>query len=253
MYEFIKVETRNRVGFLTLNRPERLNAWHKAMREEFVAALTAFNDDDGVGAVVITGAGNRAFCAGQDINDMKQFKGEDGPKWIDEWEKLWTRVMTFEKGLVGAFNGAVAGSAFQTSLLFDVRVAHPAVQMGVPEINIGIPMITAAWILWDTIGKSTAVDLTLTGRMIDAVDAYRLGIVHHVVPEGEVMGTATTIAEDLASKSPSAMRTNKRFLWERRRPEFQEILKIARETQRQTFSEGGAQKRMASFLEQGRG
>lgn len=142
MSEEILLSNHGRVAVITLNRPERLNAWTTPMREQIIAALERFDADDGVAAIVMTGAGDRAFSAGQDLSEAHDFDGERAVAWVKEWQRYYTVLRSLKKPLVMALNGTAAGSAFQVALLGDIRVGHAGVRMGQPEINAGIASTT---------------------------------------------------------------------------------------------------------------
>ncbi|MEQ9248744.1 MAG: enoyl-CoA hydratase/isomerase family protein, partial [Nitratireductor sp.] len=152
MREFILTEVEGPVLKITLNRPQVLNAWNAAMREELIEALTEAEEDEAVRAVILTGAGDRAFGAGQDLNETKSFDADRAEVWIGEWEKLYNRFRTLSKPIIAALNGVAAGSAFQVALLCDLRVGHAGVRMGQPEINSGIPSTTGPWIMREMLG-----------------------------------------------------------------------------------------------------
>ena len=135
MDQFVLSTTEGHVALLTLNRPEILNAWHRPMRSQLVAKLEAAEREPAVGAIVMTGAGDRAFGAGQDLNETKPVDPDRAEEWMREWEQLYDRLRSLSKPLVIALNGLAAGSAFQVALLGDIRVAHAEVKMGQPEIN----------------------------------------------------------------------------------------------------------------------
>ncbi|RZJ08529.1 MAG: enoyl-CoA hydratase/isomerase family protein, partial [Haliea sp.] len=197
------------VGIITLNRPACLNAWNRDMRTEIIAALKTFDTDSAIGAVIMTGAGERAFSAGQDLNEAHDFDADRAEAWIREWESYYGTLRGLSKPIVMALNGVAAGSAFQVALLGDIRVGHPGVTMGQPEINSGIASITGPWIMKEILGMSRTIELTLTGRMMDADEAERIGLLHHVVPAAEVMAKSLEIARSLAGKAPLAMRLDR--------------------------------------------
>ncbi|MCC7281503.1 MAG: enoyl-CoA hydratase/isomerase family protein, partial [Acetobacteraceae bacterium] len=178
MADFILREARGAISIITLNRPEVLNAWHAAMRADLVAALDAAEADAAIRAIVMTGAGERAFGAGQDLNETKTFDPDRAELWVGEWERLYDRIRSLSKPLVMALNGVAAGSAFQVALLGDFRIAHAGVTMGQPEINSGIASTTGPWIMREMIGLARTIDLTLSGRMMDAAEAERIGLIN---------------------------------------------------------------------------
>src|SRR5271169_5341811 len=162
MPAFILTDRRGAGGVITLNRPTVLNAWHREMREELKAALTAFERDRAIGAIVLTGAGDTAFSAGQDLSETMEFDPDRAVEWIREWEELYGLIRSLSKPLIAALNGVAAGSAFQIALLCDFRIAHAGVRMGQPEINSGIASTTGPWIMREMIGLARTIDLTLT-------------------------------------------------------------------------------------------
>ena len=138
----VLLHTQNRVGLITLNKPEKLNAWDKPMRDQIVEALKRYDQNPDIGAIVITGAGDRAFSAGQDMSEAHSFDADRAEEWIREWETFYATLRRLTKPVIAALNGVAAGSAFQVALLCDIRVGHSDVKMGQPEINSGIASIT---------------------------------------------------------------------------------------------------------------
>lgn len=248
MAVFILSERRGAVAVITLNRPEVLNAWHAAMRDALVAALDAAEADDAIRAIVMTGAGDRAFGAGQDLNETKTFDPDRAELWIGEWERLYDRIRLLSKPLVMALNGVAAGSAFQVALLGDFRIAHPGVTMGQPEINAGIASTTGPWIMREMIGLSRTIDLTLSGRMMDAVEAERIGLINRIVPKDQVMPAALALAQDLAAKPPVAMRLNKARFREVTEAGFRDCLAAGVRNQRESYATGEPARLMEQFL-----
>lgn len=241
-------ETTDGILCLTLNRPDRMNAWNTAMRARLVAELDAAGRDDDVGAVIITGAGNRAFCAGQDLNETTDFDATQAEAWIDEFANLYRAVRALEKPVVAAINGVAAGSAFQFALLTDIRVGHAAVRMGQPEINSGIASVTGPWIMREVLGLSRTIELTLTGRLMEAEEALRLGVLHHVVAQDDVMTKARDIARDLAAKPQTAMRLIKRRFFEVLEPGLADAVAAAKRHHRVSFDSGEPQQVTRDFL-----
>ena len=233
---------------VTLSRPERLNAWDAPMRARLVELLHAAGTDAAVRAVVLTGAGDRAFCAGQDLNEGKTFDGPRAEEWIEEWRRLYGAIRRFEKPLVVALNGLAAGSAFQAALLCDVRVGHPGAKMGQPEINSGLVSVTGFWIIREMLGLSRAIEMVLTGRMAEAEECHRLGLMHHLVPADEVRAKALSVAAELAAKPPLAFKINKARFCAATQAGFDETFEAARLLHRQTFEAGEPQQVMEQFL-----
>lgn len=248
MSNFILTERRGAVGIITLNRPEVLNAWNRPMREALIAAFDAFEADAQVRALILTGAGDRAFGAGQDLNETKTFDASRAEEWIGEWERLYDRMRSLTKPLVAALNGTAAGSAFQVALLTDLRVGHPGVRMGQPEINSGIPSTTGPWIMREMLGLARTMDLTLTGRMMDAQECHAIGLVNRLVPQDQVMTQALALAQELADKPPVAMRLNKQRFREVTEAGFRDCLAAGARIQPEAYASGEPARMMEAFF-----
>lgn len=249
MPEFILVDRDGDIATVTLNRPAQLNAWHAPMRAEIAAALKAANDDSAVRAIIMTGAGDRAFCAGQDLAETKAFKGGDeGVKWLEGWLVFYNAIRHLDKPLIAQLNGVAAGSAFQAAMMCDVRVGHPGVTMGQPEINSAIASTLGPWLMNERIGFSRTVELTMTGRMMAAAECQAIGLIHHLVPAAEVRTKSLEVARELAAKPPIAMRLNKRFFREMTEAAFQHAIEVGRGIQREAYGSGEPQEWMAKFF-----
>jgi len=252
MAQFILTERKGAVAIITLDRPDYLNAWHSPMRDELVAALTACEEDAAVRAVILTGGGDRAFSAGQDLNEAKDFDPDRAEQWIREWEALYDRIRSLSKPTIAALNGVAAGSAFQVALLLDFRVGHPGVRMGQPEINSGIASTTGPWIMREMLGLARTIDLTLTGRLMDADECLTVGLINRLVPADRVMAEALALAEALAAKPPEAMRLNKQRFREMTEPGFRDCLDAGIRIQRESYATGEPARMMELFLARGK-
>ena len=242
------VETTGRVGLITLNKPRKLNAWDRPMRSDIVRTLREFDQEPEIGAVVMTGAGDRAFSAGQDFAEAHDFDEERAEAWIREWETFYGTVRRLTKPIVIALNGTAAGSAFQVALLGDIRVGHEAVRMGQPEINSGIASITGPWIMKEMLGLSRTIELTLTGRMMEMDECYRIGLVHHVVPREEVLGRAIEIAEGLAAKARLAMRLDRAWFADMTEAAFRHTIDAAVKAHRESYASGEPARNIEAFM-----
>ncbi len=204
-YENILVETRGRVGLVTLNRPKALNALNDALMNELGDALAKFDADDGIGAIVITGS-DKAFAAGADIGAMKDrgymdvYKGE----YIT---RNWERIKSIRKPLIAAVAGYVLGGGCELAMMCDILIAADTAKFGQPEIKLGIiPGAGGTQRLPRAVGKAKAMDLVLTGRMMDAAEAERAGLVSRVLPADKLIDEALAAAERIAEFSlPSVM------------------------------------------------
>jgi enoyl-CoA hydratase/carnithine racemase len=250
MYQFILTREEDSVGGITLNRPQVLNAWHRPMRNELMDALTNYENDANIRAIVLTGAGHRAFCAGQDLHEAQTFDPDGAEGWIEEWRILYGLIRSLTKPLVVALNGLAAGSGFQAALLADIRIGHPGVSMGQPEINSGIASITGPWIMKEILGLSRTIELTLSGRMMEAAECRQIGIIHKLVPAADVWQEAMATARDLAAKPQVAMRINKRRFKEMTEQSFQEALDAAVRFHRESYASGEPHQIMQKFFDE---
>jgi enoyl-CoA hydratase/carnithine racemase len=220
------------------------------MRNEIIDALERFETDDAIRAIIMTGAGDRAFSAGQDLSEAHDFDGERAVAWVGEWQRYYAALRSLSKPLVMALNGTAAGSAFQVALLGDIRVGHPGVRMGQPEINAGIASTTGPWIMNSMLGMSRTIELTLTGRLMDADECHRIGLIHHLVPAAEVFTKALEIAEALAAKPPVAMRLDKQRFREMTEAGFQDSIEAGTRIQREAYESGEPARMMEAFFRQ---
>ncbi len=246
----ILIDIQGAVAVVTLNRPAKLNAWTTPMRNEIIDALQRFEADDAIRAIIMTGAGDRAFSAGQDLSEAHDFDGERAVAWVGEWQRYYAALRGLSKPLVMALNGTAAGSAFQVALLGDIRVGHPGVRMGQPEINAGIASTTGPWIMNSMLGMSRTIELTLTGRLMQADECHRIGLIHHLVPAEEVFTKALEVAEALAAKPPVAMRLDKQRFREMTEAGFQDSIEAGTRIQREAYESGEPARMMEAFFQQ---
>ena len=203
-YETILVETKGRVGIIRLNRPEALNALNAKLVAELSAAVDSFEADSAIGCVIITGS-DKAFAAGADIKEMADKSFLDA--FMGDFAGNWDRVARSRKPVIAAVGGFALGGGCELALQCDLIIAADNAKFGQPEIKLGvIPGIGGTQRLARAIGKAKAMDLCLTGRMMDAIEAERSNLVARVVPLAELMNEATKVAETIASMSlPSVM------------------------------------------------
>ncbi|WP_445000037.1 enoyl-CoA hydratase/isomerase family protein [Halomonas mongoliensis] len=253
MSEHVLTNKQGRVGVITLNRPEVLNAWHSEMRQQLIAALDAFCNDDTLGAIVLTGAGERAFSAGQDLNETRSFDAERAKSWVGEWETLYDKLRSSPKPIIAALNGVAAGSAFQVALLCDFRIAHADVRMGQPEINSGIASTTGPWIMREHLGLARTIDLTLSGRLMNADESHALGLINRLVTADQVLPEALALGEELAAKPPVAMRLDRQRFKEITEPGFRDCLEAGVRIQGEAYASGEPARMMELFLKRRNG
>jgi enoyl-CoA hydratase/carnithine racemase len=247
-YRFIEVEREGRIGIVTLNRPEKYNSWDAPMRIEVANALRALNADEAVRAVIITGAGD-AFSGGQDLAEAMEFDGARAVEWMEEWRNLYGAFRELDKPIIAALNGVAAGSAFQAALLCDMRVGHSGSLMGQTEIDSGIPSVTGTWLMWDVLGRLRTMEMVLTGRLLDGEEAYRLGLINHLVAKDQVMAKSKEVAAELGAKPPTAMRLNKQRFRELTEASFLDAEQAGMRIQSEAFESGEPQEMMRRFFQ----
>jgi enoyl-CoA hydratase len=204
-YQNLLVETRERVGLITLNRPKALNALNDALMDELGAALLAFDADERIGAIVLTGS-ERAFAAGADIAAMADWTYMDVYK-SEYLTRNWEHIRRVRKPVIAAVAGFALGGGCELAMMCDIVIAAESARFGQPEIRLGvIPGAGGTQRLPRAIGKAKAMDLCLTGRMMDAAEAERAGLVSRVVPADRVLEEAIAVAASIAAMSlPSVM------------------------------------------------
>jgi enoyl-CoA hydratase/carnithine racemase len=218
-YETITVERRDAVALVTLNRPERLNAWTPRMALEQAGAIGAANEDPDVGAIVMTGAG-RAFCAGADMQDT--FKTRlDGVDPGGDSERTggmpaevdWVSLLRESKPLIAAVNGAAVGIGMTMILPFDVIVASELAKFGMLFIKVGlVPELASTRLLSQWVGIGAAGDMCLSGRLVSGAEAHRLGLAQRLAAPQELMDTALALAGEIAANPRPQLRMIKRLL-----------------------------------------
>ncbi|HKS87537.1 MAG TPA: enoyl-CoA hydratase [Pseudolabrys sp.] len=203
-YQNIVVETRGRVGIIRLNRPQALNALNKALIAELTRAVETFDADDRIGCLLLTG-NEKAFAAGADIKEMADKPFIDA--YLGNFVSNWNAVAHARKPVVAAVAGFALGGGCELAMQSDVVIAADTAKFGQPEIKLGvIPGIGGTQRLTRAAGKAKAMDLILTGRMMDAAEAERSGLVARVVPAASLMDEAMKVAETIANMSlPSVL------------------------------------------------
>jgi enoyl-CoA hydratase len=198
-YENIIVETRDRVGLIRLNRPQRLNALNEALAVELGKALAAFDGDGGIGCIVIIG-GDKAFAAGADIGAMAEWDFQR--VYADNYIMSWESVKHTRKPVIAAVAGYALGGGCELAMMCDTIIADDTAKFGQPEITIGtIPGMGGTQRLPRAVGKAKAMDWCLTGRMVDAQEAERAGLVSRVVAAGTLEEEAIAMAAKIANHS----------------------------------------------------
>lgn len=206
-YETLLLDVRDAVAFVTVNRPEKRNALDARTIDELEAAFARLREDDAVRAVVLTGAGGSAFVAGADIAGLQGLDSAGARALSARGQAAFDRVEWLGKPVVAAVNGHALGGGFELALACHVRLAAEAATFGMPEVGLGLICgYGGTQRLPRLLGRGRALELLLTGRRIDAREAFRLGLVSRVVPGGDLLAEAETLAREMARNAPLALR-----------------------------------------------
>ena len=198
-HETINVEKKGRVGIIEIHRPQALNALNATVVREVVAAIVAYEEDPGIGCIILTGS-EKAFAAGADIKEMADKSFMDA--FMSDFATDWERVTRVRKPIIAAVAGYALGGGCEVAMLCDLIIAADNAKFGQPEIKLGvIPGIGGTQRLTRAVGKAKAMDLVLTGRTMDAQEAERSGLVARVVPADKLMEEAMKVAQTIASMS----------------------------------------------------
>lgn len=212
-YETILTETRDAVTLITLNRPQALNALNGQVLEDLIAAFAAFEADDSQRCAVLTGSGDKAFAAGADIKEMADKPAADF--YLEDFFARWTSHVTdaVRKPWIAAVNGFALGGGCELAMMADFILASDQAKFGQPEIKLGVaPGMGGSQRLTRAVGKSKAMEMCLTGRMMGAEEAERSGLVARVVPHDELMTEALKTAATIAGMPPMAALVNKEMV-----------------------------------------
>jgi enoyl-CoA hydratase len=206
-YETILVEQRGRVGLITLNRPKALNALNVQLAKDVTGALKIFDASEDIGCIVIAGS-EKAFAAGADIKEMQALSYQDAHRL--DWFHLWDLMPTIRKPIIAAVSGYALGGGCELAMMCDFIVASETAKFGQPEIKLGVmPAMGGSQRLTRAVGKAKAMDMCLTGRMMDVQEAERSGLVSRVVPAAGLMDEAMEAAATIAAMSLPVARMNK--------------------------------------------
>ncbi|MFV0282439.1 MAG: enoyl-CoA hydratase [Castellaniella sp.] len=245
---FVKVEVRGRVGLLTLNRPQVLNALSNEVIDELMTAVRAFEANDDIGAMVLTGS-QKAFAAGADIGAMSSWSYMDVYK-SDYLGGNWDALRRTRKPLIAAVSGYALGGGCELAMVCDFIIAAENARFGQPEINLGvIPGYGGTQRLPRAVGKAKAMDLVLTGRMMDAAEAERAGLVSRVVPVERLLDEALEAAQVIASKSLPAVMMAKECVNRAFEATLDESLLFERRNFHALFATEDQKEGMSAFVE----
>jgi enoyl-CoA hydratase len=246
-YETILTEQRGRVGWITLNRPQALNALNSQIAEEVTAAATAFDADEGVGAIVVTGS-EKAFAAGADIKEMESMSAAEMVE-TDHFG-IWREFAAVRTPVIAAVSGFALGGGCELAMMCDIILAADTAKFGQPEVNLGvIPGMGGTQRLIRAVGYYKAAELVLSGRIMGADEAERAGLVSRVVPAAELLTEASALAETIASKSLPSILAAKAALDAAMETPLAAGLDIEREAFASLFDTVDQKEGMAAFRE----
>jgi len=202
-FETVIFEKRNGIGYITLNRPQALNVYNIRMRDELYQVLAALRDDPDIRVGILSGAGEKAFCAGADLTEFLTAPSPVIARQV-RWERdVWGLFLGITKPLIAALHGYVLGSGIEMALCCDIRVASEDARFGVPEMGLGIiPAAGGTQTLPRVVSRAQAMEMLLSGRWVEAEEARRLKLVNHVVSRQDLLPTAERIASSIGVYNP---------------------------------------------------
>jgi enoyl-CoA hydratase len=246
-YQYILVERDERVGIVTLNRPKELNALSNELVSELADALEAFDGDEAIRCMVITGAGDKAFAAGADI---KQMSDKSPVQMMLGGFEAWRRIRHLHKPLIAAVGGYALGGGCELAMHCDMIVASENAKFGQPEILIGvIPGAGGTQRLARTLGKYRTMEIVLTGDQFTSTELASLGLVNHVVPRGEHLTEAVKLAKKIAERPPVAVRLAKESVQVAFETSLSEGLELEQKNFFLLFSTEDMREGMRAFIE----
>ncbi|MDE0942705.1 MAG: enoyl-CoA hydratase/isomerase family protein [Alphaproteobacteria bacterium] len=248
MSNVVEVERRGDIAILRFNRPDNLNAISVALAKGIAATLIDLDNDDSVKGIVLTGAGDRAFCAGVDLGEARHMQVADIEDWFGGACNIYRQILMTNKPVIAAINGIAAGGGFQMALVSDLRVSHSGARMGQPEINAAIPSIMGSYWMSLHLGWSKNQELSMTGRLMEAGEAHDLGLINYMVAADEVVAKACEVAETLAAKPAVAWARTKARFREIALAGFDEAFRAGVLGQQESYAKGEAQAVIEAFL-----
>lgn len=207
MYKTLMYEKKENIGLLTINRPEKMNAISQELTAELSLLLDEIENDDELRVIVITGAGDKAFVAGADINELVDRDARLGRRVSRERQEIFSRIENLHVPVIAAVNGYALGAGLELALACSIRICSEKAQFGAPEVKLGIiPGDGGTQRLPRLVGQGRAMEMIITGDFIDAQEAYRIGLVNKVFPPEKLKEEAMELAKKIASRPPLAVR-----------------------------------------------
>lgn len=247
MSNTVLLKIMDQIGVVSLNRPQVLNAVNNEMRGAFIQLLGTLNADSAIRSIVITGAGDRAFCAGQDLDEAAQASWREIVPWLEAQRDMYQAVRNLDKPCVVALNGVAAGAGFQIALCADFRVATPDARIGQPEVKAGLASIVGSYLMSLYVGMGYNAQLSLRGDLISGRRAHEIGLVNYLADDA--LAEALKAAELLARSPSTAVRLSKRRLRALTQSGFDEACVAGIRAQLECYASGEPQAAMNAFLD----
>lgn len=246
--EPVLVERDGSVAIVTLNRPERMNAVNDALRGALIDALAELNADPAVRAVVLAGAGERAFCAGQDLDEAAAVTWQQIVPWLNRQRAMYQAVRDLDKPCVAAVRGVAAGAGFQLALCADWRLTTAESRWGQPEVKAGLASIVGSYLMTLHVGHTHNVQMSLSGELVTGQRAYEIGLVTALHAEAELLDAALARARTLAALPPTSVRLSKQRLRAMTQPGFDDACVAGIRAQLECYADGEPQRVIAEFI-----
>ena len=212
-FKTIIYEKQDHIGYVALNRPDRLNAYSIQMRDDLYEVMNAIRADNDVRVVVIRGMGEKAFCAGADLSEFLTAPSPTAARRIRFERDIWQLFFTVRQPLIAALHGFILGSGIEIALCCDIRIASENARFALPEMGLGIiPAAGGTQTLPRTVGRAKAMEMILTAVFLDSSEALQIGLVNRVVPDDALLAHATGAAEKIAACDPAVVQKAKQAL-----------------------------------------
>lgn len=248
MSNAVEIEVTENIAILRFSREEALNALTVELARGIAEGLIELDRRDDVRGIVLTGAGERSFCAGVDLREARGVQVAEIEEWFGTVCNIYKQILLTEKPVIAALNGVAAGGGFQMALVSDQRVAHPGTKMGQPEINAGIPSIMGSYWMSLHLGWSKNQELSMTGRLLAAEEATSLGLINHLVARDQVVAKACEVAQSFSEKPSVAWKRTKARFREIALAGFDEAFRAGVLGQQEAYAKGEPQAVIDAFL-----
>lgn len=249
-YENLLFESENGIGIVTINRPKALNALNAATICELEQMFDELAKDDAVKVVILTGGGEKSFVAGADISEMQSMSALEGRSWAKSAQAVFNKIENLPKPVIAAVNGFALGGGCEICMACDIRIASEKAKFGQPEVSLGIPPgFGGTQRLARLVGKGRAKELLFSGDMIDAAEAYRIGLANKVASPEELMNTAKAMAQKFMSRAPIAVQVCKAAVNEGLDTDLESAIAYEAEVFGLCFATADQKEGMAAFLE----